>query len=68
MIPLFCLFFIIRIHRGLQYTVQCGADLLKIADILLGKMIFNRMQHKPGEGDKSQYRGQADKKGQPQSE
>ena len=44
------------------------ADLLKIADILLGKMIFNRMQHKPGEGDKSQYRGQADKKGQPQSE
>jgi hypothetical protein len=36
--------------------------LLQIADILLGKMLFNRMQHKPGEGDKRQYCGQADKK------
>ena len=52
----------------MEYTAQCGADLLQIADILLGKMLFNRMQHKPGEGDKRQYCGQADKKGQPQSE
>ncbi|EII43983.1 hypothetical protein EC23916_A0217 [Escherichia coli 2.3916] len=42
--------------------------MLKIADILLRQNDFNRMQHKPSEGDKSQYRGQADKKGQPQSE
>lgn len=48
--------------------VQCGVDLLQIVDILFGKMFINRMQYKSGEGDKCQYCGQVDKKGQLQSE
>ena len=45
-----------------------AADLLQIADILLGKVLFNGVEHKPCKREKSQNGGEADKERQAQSQ
>jgi hypothetical protein len=46
-------FLLVGIGRRLEDAVHRGADLLQVADILLGKVLFNGMQHKPGKGEKA---------------